>query len=116
MIAGAAIGGAVIDRLHAQATQPAYAIVDITNIKDPDGFKALIPKASPEQLAAFGGKYIVRTEKFTAVDGTPPQRFVVIEFDSLEKAKAWAAAPETQEVNAIRTKTTESHAFIVEGM
>jgi uncharacterized protein (DUF1330 family) len=116
LIAGAAIGGAVIESLHAQAAPPAYAIVDITNIKDLDGFKALIPKASPVQLAPFGGKYIVRTEKFTAVDGAPPQRFVVIEFDSLQKAKAWAAAPDTQEVNTIRTRTSESRAFIVEGM
>ena len=114
--AGIALGGGLINALHAQATSPAYAIVDISTIKDAEGFKALIPKASPEQVSAFGGKYIVRTQKFTAIDGTPPERFVVIEFDSLDKANAWAAAGDTKEINAIRTRTTASRAFIVEGM
>ena len=115
-VAGIGTGAALVNGLHAQAASLAYAIVDISAIKDPDGFKVLIPKASPEQLAAFGGKYIVRSQKFTAIDGMPPERFVVIQFDSLEKANAWAASADTKEINAIRTKTTESHAFIVEGM
>jgi uncharacterized protein (DUF1330 family) len=27
------------------------------------------------------------------LDGTPPKRFVVIAFDSVEKAKAWDSSP-----------------------
>jgi uncharacterized protein (DUF1330 family) len=33
---------------------------------------------------AFGGKYIIRTDKITNLDGTPPARFVVIAFDGVE--------------------------------
>jgi uncharacterized protein (DUF1330 family) len=115
VVAGAAVGGSVIQGLHAQATPPAYAIVDISNISDPEGFKTLIPKAGPA-AAAFGGKFIVRTDKITATDGTPPNRFVIIAFDNLEKAKAWDASEAQKEVTAIRLKNTTSRQFLVEGM
>src|SRR5450759_653335 len=115
LIAGTTIGGAAIQGLHAQAKPPTYAIVDINSITDPEGFKALGPKAGPAN-AAFGGKFIIRTENITASDGTAPKRFVVIAFDSLEKAKAWTASAAQKEVDAIRVKTTKSRVFYVEGM
>jgi uncharacterized protein (DUF1330 family) len=116
MLAGLGLGAVAVEGLHAQAKPPTYAVVDISSITDPEGFKAIFPKTSPESLAAFGGKYIIRTQNFTAQDGTVPTRFVVIAFDSLEKAKAWNASTNQQEVNAIRAKTTKSRAFFVEGV
>jgi uncharacterized protein (DUF1330 family) len=88
LVAGVAVGGVVIQGLHAQATRPAYVVVDISDITDPEGFKWIPPKSGPETLVPFDGKCIVRTEKITALDGTAPKRFVVIAFDSVEKAKA----------------------------
>jgi len=44
-----------------------------------------------------------------------PARFVVLAFDSKEKAQGWADAADIKAINAIRTKTTNSSAFIVEG-
>jgi uncharacterized protein (DUF1330 family) len=58
----------------------------------------------------------MRTGKITAIDGTPPKRFVVIAFDSMEKAQAWDNSPAQKEVNATRVKTTKSRVFIVDGM
>ena len=116
LAAGVAIGGAVIQGLHAQATPPVYVVIDIGDITDPEGFKAIPPKSGPETLAPFGGKYIIRTEKITPLDGTPPKRFVVIAFDSLEKARAWKASATSREVDAIRDKTTKSSQFLVDGM
>jgi ABC-type uncharacterized transport system substrate-binding protein len=52
----------------------------------------------------------------SATDGTPPARFVVIGFDSLDRAKAWDAAPIQQEVNAIRKRATKSRQFLVEAL
>jgi hypothetical protein len=31
--------------------------------------------------------YLIRTEEVTALDGAPPKRFVVLAFDSKEKAR-----------------------------
>ena len=116
LVAGVAVGGAVIQGLHAQATPPAYVVVDISDITDPEGFKAIPPKSGPETLAPFGGRYVIRTEKITALDGTAPKRFVVIAFDSVEKARAWKASASSKEVDVIRDKTTKSSQFLVEGM
>ena len=66
LLTGAALGAAAIQGLHAQATPPTYAVVDISSVTDPEGSKALGPKAGPAS-AAFGGKYIMRTEKYNRV-------------------------------------------------
>jgi uncharacterized protein (DUF1330 family) len=62
-----------------------------------------------------GGQFIIRTENITPSSGTPPKRFVVIAFDSMDKLKAWAASPLQKEVDAIREKSTKSREFFVEG-
>ena len=116
LLAGVAIGATAIHGVGAQGKAPgAYAVVDITEVTDPEAFKQIIPIAGPAAENA-GGKYIVRTDKIASLDGTPPKRFVVIAFDSVDKAKAWNASEEQKKVDAIRVKTTKSRVFIVEGM
>jgi uncharacterized protein (DUF1330 family) len=118
LLAGAALGAAAIQGLHAQAKPPAVVVVDISDITDPEGFKVIpaSPATSPSGVAAQGGRYITRTDKITAFDGTPPKRFIVIAFDSVEKANAWNDSASQKEINAIRAKTTKSRSFVVEGM
>ena len=100
--------------LHAQNKSPgAYVIVDISEVTNPEGFKQLFPKAPPA-VAAFNGQFVTRTEKITALDGTPPKRFVIIGFESAEKAKAWSASAAQKEVDSIRTGNTKSRSFIAE--
>ena len=84
---------------------------------DPEGFKAVTssPAAGPARLKELGGRYIIRSTTMTALDGPPPARFVVLAFDSKDKAQAWADASDIKAINAIRYKTTSSSAFIVEG-
>jgi uncharacterized protein (DUF1330 family) len=118
LLAGAAIGALSVGGLYAQTKSPgAYVIVDISQISNPDGLKQLFPKAPPA-VAAFDGHFLTRTEKITALDGTPPKRFVIIGFESVDKAKAWDASAAQKEVNDIRMKNTNSRSFIVavEGM
>ena len=119
LAAGIAIGGAAIQTLDAQAKPPAYIVYDISDITDPEGFKALGQRSNEAAAAVFknaGGRYIARTPNLTALDGTPPKRIIIIAFDSVEKAKSWNDSPGQKEVNAIRMKTTKSRAFVVEGM
>jgi uncharacterized protein (DUF1330 family) len=97
----------------AQSLPPTYFVVDFSEITDPEGFKALAAKATSEILAGFGGKYMVRSQNITAVEGVAPKRLVIIAFDTPEHAKAWAEQPEPR---AIRAKTTKSRSFLVEGL
>jgi uncharacterized protein (DUF1330 family) len=115
MLAGILIGAAAVGGLNAQNAGPAaYAVVDITEITDPATFVTLLPKAM-QANNQFGGKFLTRTENIVALDGTPPKRFVVIAFDSMDKAKAWDKSPLQGEVNAIRKKSTKSRTFLVDG-
>jgi uncharacterized protein (DUF1330 family) len=116
LIAGAAIGGAANQGLHAQAKPPAYIVIPILKINDAAAFKAgVVDKSMAADVTAAGGHYIIRSQKFIKVDGNPPERFVVIAFDSVEKAQAFLNTPAQKEVNAARIKSTNSLQFIVEG-
>ena len=113
LIAGVTLSVFASKGSSAQSAPPTYFIVDFSEITDPEGFKALAAKATPEILAGFGGKYVVRSQNITAVEGVAPRRFVIIAFDTPEHAKAWAEQPDPR---AIRAKTTKSRSFIVEGV
>jgi uncharacterized protein (DUF1330 family) len=117
LLAGVAIGATAIQGLHAQAKPPAYVVIPILKITDADTYKATVPQY-PALVAAAGGHYIIRTigdDKITALDGTPPQRLIMIAFDSVEKAQAWHNSAAMKELDAIRLKSTTSLSFIVEG-
>jgi uncharacterized protein (DUF1330 family) len=119
LLAGVAIGATAIEGLHAQAKPPVYVVIPILKINDAAAFKAgVVDKGSATAAAmtAAGGHYVIRTDKFTNLDGTPPERLVIIAFDSVEKAQAFENSATLKEVNASRMKSTSSLSFIVEGM
>lgn len=118
LLVGTALGGAAIQALYAQATPPVYVVIDIGEFTDPAGQKANTDRSAAAVAALsreFGGRSLARTEKIEALDGTPPKRFIITAFDSMEKARGWYNSPAQREVNAVRTRTTKSRAFIVEG-
>src|SRR5262249_7809707 len=118
MIVGAALGGAAIQGLHAQAKPPAYLVIEINKVTDAEGFKVITqrPRGGANVAKELGAVITsARTDKITALDGTAPERFVVYAFDSVEKAQAFNNSSYMKEVNAIRGKTTQARSFIVEG-
>jgi uncharacterized protein (DUF1330 family) len=115
LLTGVAIGATAIEGLHAQAKPPTYVVVAIRKINDADTFKiGVIDKASAV-INAAGGRFVVRTDKITSLDGPPPQRFVLLQFDSPEKAQAWHTSEAQKAIDAARLKSTDSLSFIVEG-
>lgn len=116
LFGGIAIGAAMIQGLHAQAKPPAYLIIPILQINDAAAFKSgVIDKVRDEDVAAAGGQYVVRSQKFTGLDGAPPERLVIIKFDSIEKAQAFSNTAAQKGINAARITSTKSLSFIVEG-
>jgi uncharacterized protein (DUF1330 family) len=116
-LAGIGLGAAAIEGLHAQAKPPAYVVVAVRSIKDADAFKTgVVDKATAAAFAAAGGHYLVRTQAIKSLDEPAPQRFVLIAFDSIEKAQAWSDTPAVKQITAARMKSTDSLSFIVEGV
>jgi hypothetical protein len=61
-IAGAAIGGAAIQGLHAQAKPPAYVVVEI-DATNPDAFLKEYAPIAGKAITEGGGTYLARVVK-----------------------------------------------------
>ena len=93
----------------------AYVVVQV-DVKDASRYEAY-KKMVPPSLEKFGGRFIVRGGQVHPMEGTwLPRRFVLLEFPSVEQAKAWWASPEYAEAKALRQATAESQLIIVEGV
>lgn len=114
LLAGVALGGAVIEGLHAQMKPPTYVVIAIRKITDAGGYKEVMIKG-PASAKAVGATFVIRSDKITSLDGPSPARFVLLKFDSPEKAMAWHNSAAQKEVDAIRVKTSDLLAFMVEG-
>ena len=92
----------------------AYIVVQV-DVTDParyERYKAMVPPS----LRKYGGRFVVRGAKTETLEGDwTPKRFVVVEFPSLEQAKAWWASPEYAEAKALRQATAETQMIVVEG-
>jgi uncharacterized protein (DUF1330 family) len=117
MLAGIALGGAGATAIHAQqAKAPAGYVIAEVEVTDTATFQKY-GAAVPGTLAPFNGQFLVRGGKIQAVEGDPPkQRFVVIAFDSVEKARAWEDSPAYEAIKPIRHASAKSRVFIIEGI
>ena len=113
LLAGLTIGAVLTTALRAQSTPPAYVVAEVA-IHDTDAFtRDYAPKVAGT-LEPYGGRFLT-SGKLTALEGTAPQRFVIIAFDSVEKARRWYDSPDYQQLVPIRVKTATSTLFIAEG-
>jgi uncharacterized protein (DUF1330 family) len=114
LVAGAAIGSVITSALQAQSSPPGYVVAEVA-IHDTDVFtKEYAPKL-PATLQPYGGRFLVAGGKLTALEGDVPQRFVIIAFDSVEKARAWYDSPAYQELVPVRQRASKTTLFIAEG-
>jgi uncharacterized protein (DUF1330 family) len=115
-LTGALLGAAAVQVLHAQAKPPAFNIAEIT-VTNEDGYNKEYLPAVVKLMQDSGGKFIVRGGKPISVLGAPPaQRVVVIQFESLGKAQAWANSPATKAAFAIGQRYATFHDYQVEGI
>jgi uncharacterized protein (DUF1330 family) len=122
MIAGAAVGGAAVQGLHAQAKPPIYYVAEI-DVTNPDAYgkeyapkmQALIKSHGGRQLAV-GGTAGAGARAVTAIDGSAPKRAVVQVWDSMEKIQAWRNDPQFKELRQIGGKYAKFRAYAIEGV
>ena len=92
-----------------------YMIGNIT-ITDPDAF-AEYGKRVPDTVAAYGGTYVVRGGTPEKIEGNyEPVRIVVLQFDSVERAKEWYNSPEYAPLKEMRMKASTGDLYFVEGV
>ena len=93
----------------------AYIIVEL-EVTDPAGYeeyRAMVPAT----IEKYGGRYLVRGGRYETLEGGwRPPRVVVLEFDSVERAKAWYDSAEYREPKALRHRTAQAKMIVVEGV
>jgi uncharacterized protein (DUF1330 family) len=94
---------------------PAYVIVEI-EIHDPEQYEEY-KRLTPASIAAYEGRFAVRGG-FTEIleGGWNPNRIVVLEFPTVEKAKSWWASPEYAPAKELRQRIARTEMIVVEGV
>ncbi|MFZ3376696.1 MAG: DUF1330 domain-containing protein [Chthoniobacterales bacterium] len=87
VLAGAALGAAAVQGLHAQAKPKAYQVTE-SEIIDAAAVAAYNPVIQAAQKAA-GGRSFRTTGRIVASVGTAPKRVSISEWDSLQQAQTW---------------------------
>jgi uncharacterized protein (DUF1330 family) len=115
MLAGAALGAAGLEALHAQAKPPVYQIT-MQDVSNPEALvKEFVPIAR-ETIKKHGGKVLGGSAP-TMLDGSAPaKRVVVNQWPSMEVAKAWYSSAEYQKAREIGNKYAKFTIMLVEGV
>lgn len=92
----------------------AYVLVDIT-INDPQTYERY-KLLAPASISAHRGKYLVRGGRTEVLEGDwEPSRLVILEFPSVEDARAWWASEEYAAAKALRQSCSATEMLLVEG-
>lgn len=93
---------------------PAYLINDM-EVTDPDAFRTYA-EMSPPTVARYGGRFLARGGAVDLLEGDRlPKRLVIIEFPSVERARAWLDSPEYAPARRLRHAAARSNIVVVEG-
>jgi len=93
----------------------AYLVVDI-DVTNPAQFEEY-KKLAPAAIARYGGRYLIRGGAYEVLEGEwKPQRLTIVEFDSMEKAKAFYTSPEYKVAIATRAGAAKFKALLVQGI
>ena len=92
----------------------AYVIVEVSiqNHKEYEEYKKLTPAA----VGAFDGKFIVRGGQTETLEGDwQPERIVVLEFPTVERAKEWWNSEIYSKAREIRQRAAKTKMIVVQG-
>jgi uncharacterized protein (DUF1330 family) len=119
LVVGIMIGAAAVTGLYAQAKPPIFVITEI-DISDPEGYgnefvpKAQAIKAVGANLIAIGGVGS-GAKPITSLEGTPPKRVTIQQWDSLDALKVWYNGNDYQEALTVGRKYATFRRYAVEG-
>lgn len=93
----------------------ALVIVDV-RVTDPARFEKY-KKLVPATLTPYGGKFLARGGRVDVLEGDwDPKRIVVIEFPTVERARAWWASEEYRVPKQMRIESADTRMIVVESV
>lgn len=92
-----------------------YIIVEI-EVTDPTAYEEYRRQAAVT-VTSYGGKYLVRGGAADTLEGDrPPQRIVVLEFETVAKARAWWNSEDYRAPKELRQRCAITQMTLVEGI
>ena len=92
----------------------AYIVVQV-DVKDQEKYsqyKTMVPAT----IEAYGGKFLVRGGPTETLEGDwKPERFVILEFESVERAKRWWSSEEYRLPKELRQSASVAQMIVAEG-
>ena len=115
MLAGAVLGGAAIQALHAQAKPPVYMIA-VNQLRNPDGYaKEYVPPAQ-KSVKDYGGEYIAAGPGMQVEGNLPDGAVIILRWESVEALQRWRNSPEFQAALKIGEKYAKFNIVAVNGI
>jgi len=93
----------------------AYVIVDVS-IHDDVEYEEY-KKLTPPSIKTYDGRFVVRGGQSTTLEGDwKPERIVILEFPTVERAHEWWNSELYSKAKAIRQRAAKTKMIIVQGM
>jgi uncharacterized protein (DUF1330 family) len=93
----------------------AYVIAEVT-VRD-EATYARYREMAPPSIYTYGGKYIARGGTTETLTGTwRPTRLVILEFPTMERARAWWNSPEYAAAKSLREASADADIIVTDGL
>ena len=115
MVVGAALGGAAIQALHAQAKPPVYMIA-INEVSDQERYAKEYVSPAQKSVKDHGGEYLAAGPGTRVAGNLPEGPVVILRWESMEALQAWRNSPEFQAALKIGEKYAKFNIVAVNGV
>lgn len=91
-------------------------VIAAGEVTDPVGMEEYVRRVLPT-VQQYGGRYLVAGAAGQALEGDwSPPNMAVIEFESVERARAWWESEEYREAKALRQRSARHRLIVVQGL
>ena len=115
MAVGAALGGAAIQALHAQAKPPVY-MVAINEVSDQERYANEYVSPAQKSVRDHGGEDIAAGPGTPLAENLPRGPVVILRWESMEALENWRNSPDFQAALKIGEKYAKFNIVAVNGL
>jgi uncharacterized protein (DUF1330 family) len=115
MAVGAALGGAAMQALHAQARPPVYMIA-INEVSDQERYAKEYVSPAQKSVKDYGGEYVAAGPGTQVAGSLPHGPVVILRWESMEALQAWHNSPEFQAALKIGERYAKFNIVAVNGL
>src|SRR5437763_16067014 len=115
MLAGIAVGAAVIQTLHAQANPPVYMIA-INEVSNQEGYATEYVPPARKSVEDHGGIYVAAGPATPVTGNLPNGAVIILRWASMEALQSWRNSLEFQAALKIGEKYAKYNIIAVHGI